>query len=737
MNSSEKYENKIQQLEDKLSSFQNAVSELKVLNEIAVAAGRSVNLDQTLNLILNKTIGTINSEHGAILLIAENQEVLNTVFKQDNKSRIKSSYHIGEHITGWVLLNKKSLIVKDLKKDDRFITTKGERENIKSFICSPIWFEGKIIGVIQMINKKPGKTGNDSFTDNDLTLLSIISVQAGQLIKNSELQQLSLAKQKESAIAKLETEKLHELDRIKTNFFNNLSHEFRTPLTLIIGPLEEIINQKKYNEQQLNLIYKNANRLLKLINQLLDLSSLDANGMKLNLEKVDIITFVKGISASFQSLAEIKNIKIVFESQMDELITVFDKDKLEKIISNLLINAIKFTGNENKFRKDSCIIISVQSEKNENKEYDIFNIIIEDSGMGIPPDKIRNIFDRFFTGDKNNVVEMPTGTGIGLSLVKELVELHHGTISVESESNKGTKFKIEFPVDEIFYKNIGLNIYSESSNDIESDLMENKDNIFIKNDSRLILIVEDNDDIRKFIKNNIGQSSRILEASNGKDAFEQAVKYIPDLVLSDVLMNEMSGTELCVKLKSDERTNHIPVVLLTSQAETELKIKGIETGADDYITKPFSIAELKARINNLIAQRKNLRKKYKREFIFDSKDSSADSMDEKFLKKIFQIIEAHISDSEFSVEKFANEMALSRMQLHRKLHALTDQSANEVIRTYRLKRASKLLIKKAGNISEVGYEVGFNNPSYFASSFKNLFGCSPSEYLQNLNSIQE
>ncbi len=287
-----------------------------------------------------------------------------------------------------------------------------------------------------------------------------------------------------------------------------------------------------------------------------------------------------------------------------------------------------------------------------------------------------------------------------------------------------------------------MEIDSNKNSIVEGIINENKqDEIesksFVNEENPLILIVDDNEEIRKFIKENIGSESRILESNNGKDAFEQAIKNIPDLVLSDVLMNEMSGTELCEKLKTDERTSHIPVVLLTSQAATEFKVKGIETGADDYITKPFSIAEMTARVNNLITQRKKLRKKYKREIIFDSTDIAVNSFDEKFLNKAFQIIDAHISDSDFSVEKFAEEIGLSRMQLHRKLHALTDQSANEVIRTYRLKRASKLLIKKAGNISEVGYDVGFNNPSYFASSFKNLFGCTPSEYLQNLNSIEE
>ncbi len=228
-----------------------------------------------------------------------------------------------------------------------------------------------------------------------------------------------------------------------------------------------------------------------------------------------------------------------------------------------------------------------------------------------------------------------------------------------------------------------------------------------------------------------------MNRSNGKDGLEKAFTNIPDLIISDVLMPEMNGIELCEKLKTDERTSHIPVILLTSRSSTENKVEGIETGADDYITKPFSVAELQARINNLIIQRKNLRKRYRKEFIFDAKDIAVTSADEKFLNKAFKIIDEHISDYKFSVEEFAKEIGLSRMQLHRKIHALTDQSANELIRSFRLKKSVRLLARKSGNISEVAYEVGFNNPSYFASCFKDLFGYSPSEYLQNLNSIQE
>ena len=440
------------------------------------------------------------------------------------------------------------------------------------------------------------------------------------------------------------------------------------------------------------------------------------------------------MEASFQPLAEIKNINLLFIPEQDRLVTFFDKDKLEKILSNLLINAIKFSSKGN-------ILITVPNLPIDKNNIKMFEIIIEDNGIGIPPGKIENIFDRFFTeGSGNKTNEIPSGTGIGLALVKELVELHYGFISAESKINQGTKFKIELPLNEDFYKEAGAKIIDSRYfiNEVPADNDELKtEEEFNREESPLVLVVEDNEDIRKFIKESIDQTLRIIESSNGIDGLEKAFSNIPDLVISDVLMPEMNGIELCEKLKTDERTSHIPVILLTSRSGVENKVEGLQTGADDYITKPFNVAELQARINNLILQRKNLRKKYRKEFIFDAKDIAVTSADEKFLNKAFKIIDEHISDYKFSVEEFAKEIGLSRMQLHRKIHALTDQSANELIRSFRLKKSVRLLARKSGNISEVAYEVGFNNPSYFASCFKDLFGYSPSEYLQNLNSIQE
>ncbi|MFZ0454080.1 MAG: ATP-binding protein, partial [Ignavibacteriaceae bacterium] len=696
---------KIQELENEINRLKTSVEELRLLNEIAVSASKETDVDRMLNVIVKKSIKALDAEQSLILLVTKNQkDPFKTIIRQDDRSSLKRSYHVGENITGWVLLNKTALIIENLSIDKRFHATEEEKRDIHSVLCVPIWFEGNIIGIMMAINKKNSK----HFSQNDLTLFSIISVQAGQLIKNLQLQREAFQKIKE-------TEKLQELDRIKTNFFTNISHEFRTPLTLILGPLEKLMgqNEDEQLQDQYKLIHKNADNLLKLINQLLDLSSIDAGKMKLNAEKVDAITFIKGIAASFRPLANIKNIQLEFASNLEQLDTYFDKDKFEKIISNLLSNAIKFTNEKGK------ICISVSIDKN-----DIIEIIVEDNGIGIPKSELQNIFNRFSKAEGSKVVG---GTGIGLALVKELVELHKGSISVESELRKGSKFKMVLPLKIEYYKNfqseaakqnekIGQLKEEEKANkeirEPEHDMVASEDNIPI------VLIVEDENDIRNFIKENIGKEYKILESENGKDGLKKSIEHIPDLIVSDIIMPEMNGIELCNKIKTDERTSHIPVILLTAKSSVDDKLEGLETGADDYLTKPFNISELQVRVSNLIEQRRKLRERFRREILLEPKDIAVTSADEKFLYRISNIIEKHIADYNFTVDNFSREAGMSRMQLHRKLNAVTGQAAGDFIRNFRLKRAANLLKGRHGNIGEIAYDVGFNNPSYFSECFK-------------------
>lgn len=712
-----------EELRQKLEQYKSAVNELQLLNEIAIASGYSKNVDQTLNTIIQKVLRAVNAEQGSIMLLTEDeQDPFRTFLRKEDFSTLQPHYHINTSISGWVLKNEESLLIKNLAKDNRFNTTKEERKDIKSILCTPIWFEGKIIGVMTMVNKKD-KT---EFTESDQTLLSIISIQAGQLIKNSQLQQEYFQKTKEAELSRWETERLKELDTVKTNFFTNLSHEFRTPLTLILGPLEKLLEGKSKGDpsSQYRLMYNHASRLLQLVNQLLDLSSIDAGKMKLEISVSDIVGFANGILNSFESFAFEKKIQLRFVSEKDRLVCCFDRDKLQKIITNLLSNAIKFN------RENGIVNLSVKEK--EKKGFLFIQIEVEDNGPGMTDEVLKNIFDRFYKYQAQSNIE---GSGIGLALVKELVELHFGEVEVKSVVGKGTNFRITIPVDEKFYKN--KNVKIQKSNQTESAFRstlktsESEEiNYEISEEAPLILIVEDNNDMRRFIKESIQSNFKVIESSDGSDGLNKALENIPDLIISDVLMPKLNGYEFCTQVKADEKTSHIPIILLTSKAEINGRIKGLETGADDYLTKPFNSSELLIRIKNLIDQRKKLREKFSKEITLEPKDIAITSADEKFLNRVLEIVEKNVGNENFSVEDFAESVGMSKTHLNRKLNALLDSSANEFIRTYRLKKAARLLSGRSGNISEIAYEVGFSNPSYFAESFKKYFGCSPSEYLQ-------
>ena len=725
----DKNELEIAWLKKELEKYKTAVAELNTLNDLSISAGKSSDVDQMLNIIVKKTTKYLDAEQGSVMLVTEDQDKqIKTYLIQKEMTTSRGAYHIGSIITGWVLRHEEALKIDDLSKDKRFEFEDEDSHNIHSLLCVPLWFEGKIIGLLTMINKK----GEKGFSNNDLTLLSIISVQAGQLIKNLELQKQAFEKQKE-------TENLQELDRIKTNFFNNISHEFRSPLTLILGPLEKLMN-KELDEAymlELNLIHRNAHRLLKLINQLLDIATIDAGKMKLIVEKGDLIPFVSGIIAYYSSVAESKNITINLATNISITESYFDKDKLEKIINNLLSNALKFINH------GGNISISINDFKNEaDKDKRMIEFSILDDGIGISPVEIKNIFNRFSKAEQEHTNE---GTGIGLALVKELIDLHFGAISVESELKKGTKFTLRIPVNRQFY--LDHNIEIKSSIEIEQKNIDTSHNSStaknyyldsMRNDSDLpiILIVEDQSEIRKFIRDCLVPGYKIIEALNGTEGLEKCFENIPDLVISDVLMPGIDGLKLTEKIKEDIKTSHIPVILLTARAAIESKLKGLQIGADDYLTKPFNIAELKTRVNNLIKQRIKLREMYRREIKLEPKDISITSVDEKFLNQVLDILEEHISDSEFSVEQFASKLYMSRVQLHRKLIALTDQSPGEFLRTFRLLRAAKLLLNKHGNISEIAYDVGFKTPSYFTEAFGKFYGCSPLEYYRSHQSMK-
>jgi CheY-like chemotaxis protein/two-component sensor histidine kinase len=523
-----------------------------------------------------------------------------------------------------------------------------------------------------------------------------------------------------------------ETEKIKSRFFANISHEFRTPLTLIFGPAKDIMDKTNdlKTKENAGIINRNAGRLYGLVNQLLDLSKLEAGRMTLETSEQNIISLLKGLVLSFTSLAERKRITLKFNTIEENLNVYIDKEKIVRIVNNLLSNAFKFTpeGGRIDFTVGKMI-----------KELELR---ISDSGIGIPKERIDNIFDRFYQVDGSHSRESE-GSGLGLALTKELVELHKGKIKVESTEGEGSTFTILLPLgkehlkpNEIVQKEIReettKTIEEEDLNpEIEKSKGKADIDVLLETGKPILLIVEDNLDVRNYIVSHLEDDYGIQEAIDGEDGFTKSIEQIPDLIVSDVMMPKMDGFQFCAKIKTDERTSHIPVILLTAKASGESKIEGLETGADDYIMKPFDAKELKVRIKNLIDQRKKLREHFLQEGIFNLDNKNIISVDKKFLEKAVKIINEHLSDSLFGVESFASKIALSRVTLHKKLIALIGEPPGNLIKRIRLSKAAKLIENKTGNISEIALEVGFNNPAYFSECFKKQFGVTPSQYQSN------
>ncbi|MEX0315283.1 MAG: ATP-binding protein [Allomuricauda sp.] len=524
--------------------------------------------------------------------------------------------------------------------------------------------------------------------------------------------------------------KQREFVNLRSRFFANVSHEFRTPLTLILGPLKDLVSsntENKEHQESYALMKRNSEKLLGLVNQLLDLSKLEARALPLQVKEDDLNSFLKVVTGSFSSWADYENIAFSVNVSGQIGKAWFDGDALEKILNNLLANAFKFTPKKGEVHFDAILANGNKTEGEHVK------IIVRDTGKGIASSDLDKIFDRFYQAEASQT-DAKTGTGIGLALVKELTELHHGNINVESEEAKGTAFTLILPISKEQFEAKEMAMFdSEQREIIKSDFPSKpteaqKVEGTTKKDLPLLLVVEDNDDVRSYVVKNLNDSYNIEEAINGVAGFDKAQKVVPDLIISDVMMPDMDGLSLCKKLKEDEKTSHIPVILLTALASQASKVEGIETGADDYIIKPFDKKELIARVKNLIDQRQRLREKYSRQLTLEPKNLAITSVDERFLEKLTRILEKRLDDSDFGVEDLAKETAMSRTQLFRKMRALVNQSPQDFIRDFRLKRAAQLLENNAGNISEVAYQVGFNNLSYFTKRFKELFGKTPSAY---------
>jgi signal transduction histidine kinase/DNA-binding response OmpR family regulator/Tfp pilus assembly protein PilF len=511
---------------------------------------------------------------------------------------------------------------------------------------------------------------------------------------------------------------LQALDQLKSNFFANISHEFRTPLTLIKGPIEKLEQDpdEKLTRGEIKMIRRNTNRVLGLVNQLLDLSKIDQGKLRLKPTEGDIFKCLRAAAASFNSHAAQRNMDYRVEIPNEILWVAFDRDKLEKIVYNLLSNAFKFS-------EDGEMVAFKAKYVDEE-----LKIQVSDSGKGISEEKLPYIFDRFFQVD-NSFTKESEGSGIGLSLSKDLVELMDGTITVSSEEGKGTYFTVQIPLQKI---ETGQTVPDAVGIKVDKAMTKSKTFELGKTDTRdlpQILIVEDNEDMRQLIKSQLLKNYKIVEAVNGEQGLKMAVSNPPDLLITDLMMPKMDGMELCQNLKTTLETSHIPIIMLTARAGEANKIEGLETGADDYLTKPFSAKELSARVANLLSQRQRLRQYYsENQSTVDPKRITTTSLDRKFLEQVLELLEKNHSDPDFGVPQMQRELAMSKTQLNRKLKALTQESPRDLLRNFRLKRAAQLLGQKADTVTQIAYQVGFNNLSYFAKCFKERYGVSPSSY---------
>ena len=534
-----------------------------------------------------------------------------------------------------------------------------------------------------------------------------------------------------------EAERLKGLDEFKSRFFTNITHEFRTPLTVILGTNEQLVagsehwatdQERPVVKGKLNLIKRNGENLLRLINQILDLAKLESNTLKMNYVQGDVLSYLRYIAESLHSLANAQNVMLRVESDQAKIIMDYDPERLLQIVHNLLSNAIKFTPSGGKVILRAGLL-NLQGLVN-------LELHVTDTGAGIPLANLPHIFDRFYQAD-NLEKAKAGGTGIGLSLTRELVQAMGGKISVDSELGKGTTFIVKLPITNkaSFIEQEATSGFLESSNPriLESSKLvpSKRDPRILESSTPQLLLIEDNPDVVEYLAACLGENYQLDFAYNGRAGIEKALEIVPDLIISDVMMPEKDGFEVVETLKNDERTSHIPIVLLTAKATVEDRIAGLRRGADAYLAKPFREEELLVWVEQLIARRRLLQARYARLSAPDTAPEPAAAelaLEDSFMQKFRSVLEANYPNTEFSVDALCRELAMSRTQVHRKLSALTNRSTTEHINAFRLEKARELLLAGGLNVSEVAFQVGFNDPKYFSRLFSETFGQAPSEF---------
>lgn len=537
--------------------------------------------------------------------------------------------------------------------------------------------------------------------------------------KNHELKRTNIQVEQQREELAVANRKIEQATTRKLQFFTNVSHEIKTPLTLILGPLNKLSKELPPDSpiaDDIHLIKKNADRLKRVVSQLLDFRKVESNKMNMRVTEIDLVVFIEDVKSYFETMAQSKQIQYTFQHDVSSVRLWVDTDKMEKILANLLSNAFKFTPD------GGTITIRLQDHAG------YVTLSVEDNGKGIQPQNLSAVFDQFFTGDNL------TGTGIGLHLTHEFVSMHKGSIHVESEPGKRTVFFVELPKGKSHFDEtctFAPSVTELSSGVANLDTRE-MDEIVNRTYDYTILVVEDDPDINAYLQKELKSNFRILTAVNGVVAIDILAKENISLVISDVMMPEMNGYELCKQVKSNIAFSHIPVILLTALSDDKQRMYGIASGADEFIQKPFNIEELKLRIIRLLEERARLRNAFTQELqspgISNLKIGKTESMDELFMRKFIALIEESYPDSDFSIEKASDMLGLSRVHLYRKVKELTGVTPTDFLRNYRLKRAAALLREKGRNVNEVAYATGFSSPPYFSKCFKAAYNITPTEY---------
>lgn len=633
-----------------------------------------------------------------------------------NQRQNRYQYKLEGFNEDWILVNSDSRTVQytNLYPGDYTFRVRasnsngywGEEASYKLKVLSPFWltYKALFLGVL---------------------IIFILGYLVQKVVKERiRLRQELLASQ-------LKQERNKKLNDEKLRFFTNISHELRTPLTLILGPAKDLIQQAKENHNEYQgsrsqLIHQNANRLLLLVNQVLDFRKAQTGGLDLKVSQIDILRQSKIIFTSFKELAKNKSISFQFNSEDDTLLGWIDKDKFEKILYNLLSNAIKFTKNHGNV--DLFIGFS-----DESKEYLI--VEVSDNGIGIPESSQKNIFSRFYQA--RNSRESTTGSGIGLSLVKSLVDRHKAAISFVSNSEEGTVFTVKIPIHKTAYELNEIDV-RQVDTDVEEVPALPSERKIIKTASikQKLLIIEDNVELRSYLVDYLSEYYKVYSAENGKEGLKLCRQLKPIICIADVMMPIMDGIEFCTELKKDELISHIPVILLTALSENEDKAKGYNAGADGYLVKPFDPSLLKTRITNIITSRKELKAKFSIESESEVSLLTHSPVDEEFMQKVTFLIDANLAESNLTTSFLCLELGMSSSKLYRKIKELTDLAPNEFIRTIRLKKSANLLRTRRYNVSEVSDMTGFNDPLYFSRCFKKQFGFPPSNLIKDQSKLK-